>query len=196
MESNIRTLDPNARPKILLSDTVGFIRNLPHTLVESFKSTLDEVLEADLLLVVVDISHDNYKSQLETTHNVLAEIGAGHIPVMHVFNKIDRVDDPFLGRILKQAYPGSITISAYKPEDVMRLREHIFQFFVANFVRCKLAIPSSDRDGVSLVYRNCMILNVDYERQDLAVFDVRVTKEFYPKLAAYRLDEEQERLRS
>jgi GTP-binding protein HflX len=191
LDSNVRTLDPNARPKMLLSDTVGFIRNLPHTLIESFKSTLDEVLEADLLLVVVDISHDNYKSQLETTRSVLGEIGAAHIPVVHVFNKIDRVDDPFLGRILKQAYPGSIAISAYKPEDIQRLREHIYQFFAANFIRCRLAIPASDKDGVSLVYRNCMILNVDYARQDLAVFDVRVTKEFYPKLAPYRLESDE-----
>ena len=196
LESNIRTLDPNSRPKILLSDTVGFIRNLPHTLVESFKSTLDEVVEADLLLVVVDISHDNYKSQLETTRNVLKEIGAGHIPVMHVFNKIDRVDDPFLGRILRQAYPGSISISAYKPEDVAKLREQINQFFLANFLRCKLAIPAADRDGVSLVYRNCMILSVDYERQDLAVFDVHVTKDLYPKLAVYKLEEDQELAKS
>jgi GTP-binding protein HflX len=179
-----------------LSDTVGFIRNLPHTLVESFKSTLDEVLEADLLLIVVDISHDNYKSQLETTRNVLKEIGAGHLPVVHVFNKIDRVEDPFLGRILRQAYPGSLAVSAYSPPDVARLREHIYQFFVSNFVRCKLAIPSADQDAVSLVYRNCMILSVDYERQDLAVFDVHVTKEFYPKLAAYRLQEEQELFKS
>jgi GTP-binding protein HflX len=139
----------------------------------------------------VDISHDNYKAQLETTHSVLGEIGAAHIPVVHVFNKIDRVDDPFLGRILKQAYPGSIAISAYKPEDIQRLREHIYQFFAANFIRCKLAIPASDKDGVSLVYRNCMILNVDYARQDLAVFDVRVTKEFYPKLAPYRLESDE-----
>jgi GTP-binding protein HflX len=192
LESNVRTLDPNVRPKMLLSDTVGFIRNLPHTLIESFKSTLDEVLEADLLLVVVDISHDNYKSQLETTRTVLGEIGAAHIPVIHVFNKIDRVDDPFLGRILKQAYPGSLSISAYKPEDIQRLREHVYQFFASNFIRCKLAIPASDKDGVSLVYRNCMIISVDYERQDLAVFDVRVTKEFYPKLAPYRLQADED----
>jgi GTP-binding protein HflX len=188
LDSNIRTLDPNTRPKLLLSDTVGFIRNLPHTLIESFKSTLDEVLEADLLLVAVDISHENYRAQLETTKTVLAEIGAAHIPVIHVFNKMDRVDDPFLGRILKQAYPGSIAVSAYKQDDMIRLREHVYQFFAANFIRCKLAIPASDRDGVSLVYRTCMILDVSYERQDLAVFEVRMTKSVYQKLAQYRLD--------
>jgi GTP-binding protein HflX len=189
LDSNVRTLDPNTRPKLLLSDTVGFIRNLPHTLIASFKSTLDEVLEADLLLVVVDISHENYRAQLETTKNVLAEIGAAHIPVIHVFNKIDRVDDPFLARILKQAYPGSICVSAYNQDDIDRLREHVYQFFASNFVRCKLAIPASDRDGVSLVYRTCLILDVSYERQDLAVFDVRVTKSIYQKLAQYRLDD-------
>jgi GTP-binding protein HflX len=191
LDSNIRTLDPNTRPKLLLSDTVGFIRNLPHTLIESFKSTLDEVLEADLLLVVVDISHENYKAQLETTKSVLAEIGAAHIPTIHVFNKMDRVEDPFLGRILKQAYPGSISVSAYKQDDIAKLREHVYKFFAANFIRCKLAIPASDRDGVSLVYRTCMIIDVNYERQDLAVFDVRVTKEVYPKLAHYRLDDDE-----
>lgn len=188
LDSNVRTLDPNTRPKLLLSDTVGFIRNLPHTLIESFKSTLDEVLEADLLLVVVDISHENYRAQLETTKNVLGEIGAAHIPVIHVFNKMDRVDDPFLGRILKQAYPGSISVSAYNQEDIIKLREHVYKFFAANFIRCKLAIPASDRDGVSLVYRTCMILDVSYERQDLAVFDVRMTKSVYQKLVHYRLD--------
>lgn len=190
LDSNVRTLDPNTRPKLLLSDTVGFIRNLPHTLIESFKSTLDEVLEADLLLVVVDISHDNYKAQLETTRSVLTEIGASQIPVIHVFNKMDRIDDPFLGRILKQAYPGSISISAQRPEDIARLRDHVYQFFATNFIRCKLAIPASDRDGVSLVYRTCMILDVNYERQDLAVFDVRCSRDVYPKLEPYRLASE------
>ena len=192
LDSTVRTIDPATRPRMLLSDTVGFIRNLPHGLVESFKSTLDEVLEADLLLHVVDISHDNYKSQMQTTSEVLRDIGAADIPIISIFNKIDRVDDPFLHRILKQAYSGSITLSAYKAEDMLRLREHIHKFFAQNFIRCKLAVPASDREGISLVYRNCMILDSDYERQDLAVFDVRVTKEAFPRLALYVLESTQE----
>lgn len=189
LDSNTRTIDPNTRPKILLSDTVGFIRNLPHALVASFKSTLDEVRGADLLLHVVDISHDNYKSQLATTEQVLEEIGAAQIPHILVFNKLDLVDDPFLARILKQAYPGSISVSAYRPEDMVRLREHVYQYFSQNFVRVKLAVPASDREGISLVYRTCMILDADYELQDLAVFDVRIPKAAFPRVAAYVMEQ-------
>jgi GTP-binding protein HflX len=103
LDANVRTLDPSTRPKILLSDTVGFIRNLPHSLVESFKSTLDEVLEADLLLHVVDVSHRNYDAQLKTTMEVLKEIGAGEIPQILIFNKLDLLEggNQMLPRILK-----------------------------------------------------------------------------------------------
>lgn len=188
LDSNTRTIDPNTRPKILLSDTVGFIRNLPHGLVASFKSTLDEVCDADLLLHVVDISHDNYKAQMTATEQVLTEIGAAQIPHLLVFNKLDRVDDPFLARILRQAYPGSISVSAYKMGDMLKLREHVYQYFSQNFIRVKLAVPSSDREGISLVYRNCMILDADYELQDVAVFDVRIPKASFSKVAPYVMD--------
>lgn len=191
LDSNVRTIEATGRPKMLLSDTVGFIRNLPHTLVESFKSTLDHVLDADLLLLVVDIAHDNYRSQLETTKGVLAEIGASGIPVIHVFNKVDQVQDPFMDRVLRLAYPGSICISAHKSADIVRLRESIHKFFAVNFIRCKFAVPSADLAGVSLVYQNCTILGADYERQSLVVFDVHVTRETYPKLASYRLQTEE-----
>ncbi|MCX6124437.1 MAG: GTPase HflX [Proteobacteria bacterium] len=192
LDANVRTIDPTSRPKILLSDTVGFIRNLPHGLVESFKSTLDEVREADLLLHVVDISHYNYKAQMTTTDAVLKEIGVGNIPVLILFNKMDRVDDPFLKRILKHAYQGSIAVSAFRPEDMILLREHIYQFFAKNFVRVRLAVPSSDREGISLVYRTCMILDSDYERQNLAVFDVRIPKAALPRVAPYIMDQGQD----
>jgi GTPase len=187
LDSNTRTIEAYARPKMLLSDTVGFIRNLPHTLVESFKSTLDHVLEADLLLLVVDTSHDNYRSQLATTTAVLAEIGASHIPVVHVFNKLDQVDDLFIARILKQAYPGSICVSAHKAEDAIRLSEHVYKFFESKFIHCKLAVPSSDSSGVSLVFQNCTVLSADYELQNLVVFNVQTTKETYPRLVPYLL---------
>lgn len=189
LDTSVRTIDPTTRPKILLSDTVGFIRNLPHGLVESFKSTLTEVTEADLLLHVIDISHDNYRGQMTATLNVLSEIGAGHIPVINLFNKIDRVDDPFLSKILRQAYPGSITVSAQSPEDMVRLRDHVFQYFLKNFLHVKLAVPSRDVEGVSLVYRHCMILHVDYETQDLTMFEVRVTSESFAKLKQYLLEQ-------
>jgi GTP-binding protein HflX len=80
-------------PRVLVSDTVGFIKNLPHGLVASFKSTLDEALDAGLLLHVIDASDPGFERQLEVTDKVLAEIGADAVPRLRVFNKIDHVGD-------------------------------------------------------------------------------------------------------
>ncbi|MDQ3231551.1 MAG: GTPase HflX, partial [Pseudobdellovibrionaceae bacterium] len=96
LETNIKTIDPRTRPKILLSDTVGFIRNLPHGLVASFRTTLDEVNEADLLLHVVDVSYHHYEDHIHVTRSVLEEMGAGDIPQILVFNKVDQLKDPIL----------------------------------------------------------------------------------------------------
>src|SRR5450432_4435003 len=91
LDTTVRPLVPATRPRVLLSDTVGFIDKLPHGLVASFKSTLDEALEAGLLAQVVDASDSNFERQLQVTTEVLAEIGAGDVPRLLVFNKIDRV---------------------------------------------------------------------------------------------------------
>ncbi len=90
LDTTVRPLHPETRPRILVSDTVGFIDKLPHGLVASFKSTLDEALEAGLLAQVVDASDPDFERQLEVTTEVLAEIGAGDVPRLLVFNKIDR----------------------------------------------------------------------------------------------------------
>src|SRR5205823_844036 len=93
LDTTVRPLAPATRPRVLLSDTVGFIDKLPHGLVASFKSTLDEALEAGLLAQVVDASDPNFERQLQVTTDVLAEIGAVDVPRLLVFNKIDRVGD-------------------------------------------------------------------------------------------------------
>ena len=106
LDTRVKTLDPKTRPRILMTDTVGFIKNLPHSLVESFKSTLDEVLEADLLLHVVDVSYAHYEEHVKVTRQVLNDIGAGDIEQIMIFNKLDLLDDPILPRVLKAAYKG------------------------------------------------------------------------------------------
>ena len=93
LDTTVRTLRPETRPRVLVSDTVGFIKKLPHGLVASFKSTLDEALEAALLAHVVDASDPGFERQLAVTAEVLAEIGAGDVPRLLVLNKIDRVGD-------------------------------------------------------------------------------------------------------
>ena len=113
------TLDPTTRrlrlptnQNILLTDTVGFIRKLPHGLVEAFKATLEEVVQADLLLHVVDISHPQVDEQIEAVNAVLNEIGAGDKPVMMVFNKIDQLKGGGTLARLHELYPNSVAISA------------------------------------------------------------------------------------
>ena len=182
LDSNVRTLDPTTRPKILMSDTVGFIRKLPHSLVESFKSTLDEVLEADLLLHVIDVSHRNYRLQMETTEQVLREIGAGDIPVVLVFNKLDLVEDPLLPKILKAAYRNSVFVSAHSEDDMVKLRRHVFKYFEENLVLATLEVSAEDQATLSIVYKACLIIKSDYEDQDKVIFTVRATPAVLAKL--------------
>ena len=185
LESSVRTISPISRPRILMSDTVGFIRKLPHGLVESFRSTLDEVLEADHLLHMVDASHPNYKEQMAATQLVLEEIGAADLPQIIVFNKFDRVDDPFLPRILKHAYKGSICISAQSPQDLIRLREHIHEFFTRHMITARVAIQHTDQDAMSLVYNNCLILDSDFETAGQAIFHIQTTQSSLALLRPY-----------
>ena len=185
LDSSVRALDPSSRPKVLLSDTVGFIRSLPHGLVESFKSTLDEVLEADLLLHVVDVSHHNFRAQMRTTEDVLREIGAGEIPMLMVFNKLDRVTDPVLAKILRAAYKNSDFVSAHNEADMERLRRRVIRYFEENLVKATLEVPADDQNLLSVIYKSCLILNSDFSVQDRAHFEVRIAPAVLAKLHAY-----------
>lgn len=116
----------------LLSDTVGFIRKLPHHLIESFKSTLDEVREADLLVHVVDMSHPFHDNQIEVVSKTLAEIGAGNIPVILCLNKIDRVDTAIdlkavRGRYREHGFERVVFISATSKQNIDELKQVLFE---------------------------------------------------------------------
>lgn len=185
LDARVRVLDPRTRPKILLSDTVGFIKKLPHSLVESFKSTLEEVVHAELLLHVVDISHSDYLSQMKITQDVLQEIGAGEIPSILVFNKIDKVNEPFLTRILQKKYPHSIVVSAFSPDHVMQLREHIFKYFQEQFSRSLIRVRSDQQHLLSYIYRNCVVLKVKYDKEGGLTLDVRAPQSCLARLSKH-----------
>jgi GTP-binding protein HflX len=132
------TLDTSSRRafipgvgNIVISDTVGFLRKLPHQLIASFKSTLSVVSESDLLILVMDASSEWIDQQLQTVHNVLNELNADKIPSVLAFNKIDLVKDPFLRKKLSLAYPQAIFISAFNKDDISALKECI-----ANEIKC------------------------------------------------------------
>jgi len=161
LDTTVRTLQPETRPRVLVSDTVGFIKQLPHDLVASFRSTLAEALEASLLLFVVDASDPTYEAQLEVSRSVLREIGADAVPSRLVLNKMDRVDAE--GRAaLMEKHPDAILLSAHAPEDVAALRETIIAFFEAAMVEDVLVLPYAKQGLIGEVYESARVLSEDY----------------------------------
>jgi len=146
LDTTVRALHPDCKPRILVSDTVGFIKKLPHDLVASFKSTLDEALEASHLLHVVDAADPSWPSQLEVTRDVLQEIGAGDVPSTLVMNKVDKVSPEELRR-LRARLPEAWFVSAHDPADVARVRESIIAIFEATYAEAELLVPY-DRQAV------------------------------------------------
>jgi GTP-binding protein HflX len=161
LDTTVRSLQPETRPRVLVSDTVGFIKQLPHDLVASFRSTLAEALEASLLLFVVDASDPTYEAQLEVTRSVLREIGADAVPSRLVLNKLDRVDDA--GRAaLREKHPDAILLSAHAPADVSALRDTIIGFFEAAMVEDVLVVPYARQGLIGEVYESARVLGEDY----------------------------------
>src|ERR1700724_213070 len=162
LDTTVRALQPEAKPRVLVSDTVGFIKKLPHDLVASFRSTLAEALEASLLLFVVDASDPTYQSQLEVSREVLREIGADAVPSRLLLNKIDRVNEADRAT-LREKHPDAILLSAKSPEDIAALRETMIAFFEAAMVDDQLVLPYAKQGLLSDVYENARVISEDYD---------------------------------
>jgi GTP-binding protein HflX len=165
---------------VLVSDTVGFIKKLPHDLVASFRSTLDEAREAALLLHVIDGSDPDAASQLRVTREVLAEIGAGDIPTRVVINKRDRMSDDAREEALR-AHPEALFVSARDPNDVARLRDAIVAFFDADMVEGELRVAYGARGVLAEVHRSAKVLDETWDEHG-AHLKVRTTREMLARL--------------
>jgi len=176
LDTTVRPLHPPTHPRILISDTVGFIDKLPHGLVASFKSTLDEALEAGLLAQVIDASDPNFERQLQVTTEVLAEIGAGDVPRLLVFNKIDRVGDAAAQETaaaeLLARWPEALVISARRPEDVARVHAHLVAFFARDLVDGEVRVGYDRQNLRGEIFAWAEVLGERYE-DDAVVFQVR-----------------------
>ncbi|TLU71782.1 GTPase HflX [Lichenicoccus roseus] len=162
LDTTVRILQPETRPRVLVSDTVGFIKQLPHDLVASFRSTLAEALEASLLLFVVDASDPTYEAQLEVSRGVLREIGADSVPSRLVLNKLDRIDEA--GReALRLRHPDAIMLSAHVPADVSALRDTIIAYFEAAMVEDVLVLPYARQGLIGEVYESARVLSEEYD---------------------------------
>ena len=141
LDTTIRKLKLDESHQVLLSDTVGFIRKLPHNLVASFRSTLKEVLEADLIIIVLDISSPEIEDHLETINSVLKEMGANEVPVLHVLNKVDKISGNRKIDKVKQSFISPIIISAQHHLMISELRKKIVEKMESNFQTVEIKIP-------------------------------------------------------
>ena len=162
LDATTRTVELDGNKQILLSDTVGFIRKLPHRLIESFKSTLDEVRESDVLLHVVDASHPRFDDHLDVVRRTLNEIGAGESPQMLVFNKIDLIDDREVLAALKTRYPDAAFVSAARGIGLGQLRQRLLAIIEADFIEKVAYLPVAESGAVAFLHRIGDMLSTDY----------------------------------
>ncbi|HSH93093.1 MAG TPA: GTPase HflX [Roseimicrobium sp.] len=189
------TLDPTTRrlhlptnQNVLLSDTVGFIRKLPHRLVEAFKATLEEVVEADLLLHVVDVSHPQAKQQIEAVNQVLAEIGAAEKPVLMVFNKMDRVGAPEMARQFLESHSNSVGTSARTREGFPELLGLLGTALRPIREYCELAIPHNNAAVIAKLHAATQVTHRDYDGPK-AVFHARIPPHLRAEFGPYIVKE-------
>lgn len=148
LDTLTRRLDDGDRAPILVVDTVGFIRKLPHHLVESFKATLADIAEADLWLHVIDASHPGFPEQMAVADETLRSISAADQKTLYVFNKIDSVDPDVLEG-LKRRYPGAVFISARRGTGVAELEDRVHETLFGRILRVEVRLPVSDGRGIS-----------------------------------------------
>ncbi|NND01878.1 MAG: GTPase HflX, partial [Acidimicrobiia bacterium] len=152
VDSTVRKLELPGGVEALASDTVGFVRRLPHQLVESFRATLEEVQDADLLLHIVDAAEDDPDAQAQAVRDVLVEIGAGDVPELMVFNKSDIASAPAVKRLLELS-DGSVAVSAATGKGITGLLETVVHELTKGSVEVELLVPYSAGDVVDRLYR-------------------------------------------
>jgi len=154
---------------VLLIDTVGFIRKLPHHLVAAFKGTLEEAVQADIMIHLIDVCHPNALEQAETTMQVLKELGAEGKPVITVLNKQDRMDGNLNAMKLRVTYPKTVLISALKHEGFDELLSLMIEEISKQRKTLSLRIPQKDYHRISEVIRNGLVINQEYDENDVVI---------------------------
>ena len=162
LDSTTRKVNLPQKQQILLSDTVGFIKKLPHQLVEAFKATLEEVSEADLLLHVVDASHPEAEAQIAAVDVVLEELDATQIPMVMALNKIDRLKNEEGLQILRSRYPDALSISAQRGDGIADLVDALAHRFGERGTDLSLSIPYTDGQALDLLYKHGTVLDTEY----------------------------------
>jgi GTP-binding protein HflX len=186
------TLDPTTRSfilpnkqRVLLTDTVGFLRKLPHTLIESFKATLEEVGEADLLIHVIDLSHPRVDENIEAVNTVTKELGAYDKDTLLVFNKIDAVENTEHVQVYLKKFPGSVAISARTGEGVNELINALQDELASWRLRSRYCIPLTESGLIAEVHRIGHVLELRYEGES-AIVVAHIPPQLEQRLNAFR----------
>ncbi len=187
------TLDPTTRKfvlpnrqAILLIDTVGFIRKIPHQLVASFKSTLEEAVQADILLHMIDVSNPNAQAQAEATFEVLKELEATKSPIISVLNKIDKCENRMMIHRMKLKYPKTVEISALNKTGFDELMEIMIREISLLRKTVHLRVPQSHYALVSEVMREGKVISCEYEANDI-LLDVEIPRHLEKKVAHFEI---------
>ena len=187
LDTTTRKLDLDDGHTILLTDTVGFVRRLPHGLVESFKATLEEAVLADFLIHVIDGSSENVEEHFQTTLDVLKELGADEKRIIPAINKIDVISTERLEE-LKIIFPDAVLISVRNGHGIEDLLSKINEMLLSKIVRKTLKIPQSRQDLVALLHREGKILSQEYEQNDI-IINAIYSKRFLAKFAEFVMAE-------
>ncbi len=183
LDSTIRKINIFSNLEVLISDTVGFIEKLPHQLIASFKSTLEEVRRSDLLLLIVDISNPYYENNIYSVRKVLKEIGVWNKPVILVFNKIDKVSNAYIEK-LKIKYKNVVFISAQKKKGISELYSRIKKFIEKHYINIVVRIPYVESRLIYFIYNNCQVLDRK-DLEDSTVLNLNVSSRYSSVLAKY-----------
>jgi GTP-binding protein HflX len=187
LDTTTRKLNLEDGQTLLLTDTVGFVRRLPHDLVESFKATLEEALLANFLVHVIDGSSKDVLDHHETTLSVLKELGADEKKIVPVVNKIDLIDESKLWE-LKNNFPEAVFISVKNAHGISNLMDKMADMLLQNIVRHSMKIPQSRQDLVALLHREGKILSQDYVGNDIILTAI-YSKRFLAKFAEFVMAE-------
>ncbi|TDX53176.1 GTPase HflX [Orenia marismortui] len=160
LETSVRKINLFDNRSFLLTDTVGFINRLPHHLVKAFRSTLEEVAEADLIIHVVDYSDDEYQKLLDVTNKTLKEIGVKNIPIIYVFNKGDLTDT-----VIPHLVEDRVYLSAKERTGIDELLQLVSKYLFKDYIQCEMLIPYDQGEVVSYFFENANVSATSYEAE-------------------------------
>ena len=181
LDSTTRSLEIGKNEKILISDTVGFIRKLPAHLVASFKSTLNEVRDADIILHVIDVSHDFFQDHINVVEETMKELQCGDKVQLMVFNKVDVVEDKQKIEFVKNKYKNSVIISAARGINITTLKQKLNELIQTSFVEEKVALDIADSKTAAKIHSLAEVISTSYD-DDIVHITYKANKENSAKI--------------